>query len=157
MQKPLASLVHDILDPVLARKAGSVMALLDAWPQIAGVRLADCTCPLRIDWPKRVAGDDSFRPGTVVIAADALGALHVQHEKGQILQRINSFLGYEAVTGLRIVQRPIGNRPVQKRKRPPTPAQVAKADALAATFEDEALRESVRRFARSVLAERGSR
>ena len=157
MHKPLSSLVHDVLDPVLARKAGTSLALLDAWPQIAGPRLADCTCPLRIDWPKRPQGDETFRPGTIVIAADALGALHVQHEKGQILQRINSFLGYEAVSGLRIVQRPVGDKPVRRRKRPPTPEQVTRADELAEGFEDEGLREAVRRFARNVLAERGRR
>ena len=51
--------------------------------------------------------DDPFQPATLIIACEGFAALHVQHETGEIIGRINSFLGFNAVGRIKIVQKPV--------------------------------------------------
>ena len=155
MAKPASSLVNAILDPVLAKRAGLSIALVESWPEIVGARVAELSCPIRINWPRRAHQDDPFEPGVLVIAAEGAGALHVQHQTGEILSRVNAFMGFAAVARIRIVQKQIAQpAPPPKPRRPLTEAETAKVDRLADGFEDDRLRESVRRFGRSVLSEK---
>lgn len=155
MAKPAARLVNAVLDPVLAKRAGLSLALVDAWPEIAGARIADCSCPLKINWPRRAHEDDPFEPGVLVVAADAMAALHIQHQSGEIVSRINAFMGFQAIACVKLVQKTVTPAPPpERRARPLTDAEKGRIDALANDFDDEGLREAVRRLGRSVIAER---
>lgn len=154
MAKSAASLVQAVLDPVLAKRAGLSLALVDAWPEIAGAQVADASCPLKINWPRRAHQDDPFQPGVLVVAAEAMAAVHIQHQSGEIVQRINSFMGFEAVCRIKLVQKTVAPAPtVRKKPRPLTAEEQDRIDAAAADLEDEGLRESVRRLGQSVIAE----
>ncbi|WP_306119590.1 MULTISPECIES: DciA family protein [unclassified Roseitalea] len=158
MVKPASALVNAVLDPVLAKRAGLSVALIEAWPEIAGGRLSQMSCPLKIEWPRRAPGDDDFRPGRLVVAASGAAGLHVQHQTGEIIGRVNAFMGFAAIDRVKIVQKQVAPpaEPARPNRRPLTKAERARIDALAEGFDDEALRESVRRFGRNVLAERGN-
>ena len=54
--------------------------------------------------------DDPFEPATLVIACEGFAALHVQHETGEIIGRVNAFLGFNAIGRIRIVQKPVTPR-----------------------------------------------
>ncbi len=155
MAKSASSLVNGVLDPVLAKRAGLSIALVDAWPEIAGVRTAKLSCPLRIDWPRRKR-DDAFEPGVLVVAANGSAALYLQHESAEIIGRVNAFMGFAAIARVRIVQRTVGAAPAPKRvePRPLTDDEKARIDDLAEAFEDEALARSIRRLGENVLRER---
>ena len=155
MAKSAASLVNAVLDPVLAKRAGLSLSLVDAWPEIAGARLAETSCPLKIDWPRRAHRDDPFEPGVLVVAADAMAALHIQHQGDEIVARINVFMGFEAIGRIRLVQKQVAApAPTPKRARALGNAEHRRIDNLADGFEDEGLREAVRRLGCSVLRER---
>lgn len=157
MAKSAANLVNAILDPVLARRAGLSLSLVDAWPEIAGSRIADKCCPLKIDWPRRAHHDDPFQPGVLVVAADGAAALHIQHQTGEIIGRVNAFMGFDAICRIKLVQKQIATpAPEPRRVRALTEAEKARIDALAAAFDDEKLREAVRRFGRNVVAQSGN-
>ena len=105
--------------------------------------------PEKIVWPRRMHEDDPFQPATLVIACEGLAALHLQHETGEIIGRVNAFLGFTAIGRIRIVQ-----KPVQRRRRR---AKAAAASAFAepkrhalsgtsAVIEDEGLRASLERL-----------
>ena len=157
MVKSAADIVHKVLDPVLAKRAGLSMALVDAWPQIAGDRLAAQCMPVKVNWPRRAGPDDPFAPGTLIVAAEALAALHIQHQSAEILSRINSFIGFEAIDRLKITQKTVSGspKPVKSPKRDLSPAEQSRLDQLAEGFEDEALAQSVRRLGVSVLSAKG--
>lgn len=151
----LGGLVSDVLDPVLARRAGMTSALLAAWPQIVPAMLADTTRPQKINWPRRAHEDDPFKPATLVVAAEGMAALHVQHQSGEIVQRVNAFFGFQAVERLQLVQKPVAPpRRLQRRKAPVSPADEARIAALTEGIEDDGLREALIRLGKSVRQDR---
>ena len=104
---PVGDVATGILDPMLRRKAGISTALVQSWEEIVGSRLAASTRPEKIVWPRRAGEDDPFQPATLVIACEGAAALRLQHETGEIIDRVNGFLGFGAVARIRIVQKPV--------------------------------------------------
>lgn len=145
-----------ILDPLMQRRAGISVNLLQCWDELAGARLAACSRPERIVWPRRANEDDPFQPATLVIACEGIAALHLQHETGEIISRVNSFLGFGAIGRIRIVQKPVTRD--EPRKRPPMRKLAEREERhiceLANMIEDEGLRASLERLGRNVLASR---
>lgn len=152
---PVSDLVTELLDPVLRRRAGISVALVQSWEEIVGPRLAAMSRPLKIQWPSRPGDDGAFEPGTLVVACEGLAALHVQHQTSEILARLNAFLGFSAIGRVRIVQKPVASAAPPRAQAPPLPAGAAEALARRVSpIEDEALRASLERLGRSVLAEK---
>lgn len=155
---PVSDLAADILDPVLRKRAGMTVGLVQSWEEIVGDRLAAATRPERIAWPRRLNEDDPFEPATLVIACEGATALHLQHETGEIVARVNAFLGFAAVGRIRIVQKPVLTPPKPKRQpRALTGAEAARLDALVGTVEDDDLRAALARLGRSVMGSKGVR
>lgn len=156
---PVSDLATALLDPVLRRRAGLSMDLVQCWPEIVGERLAGCTRPERIAWPRRFSEDDPFKPATLVIACEGPAALHVQHETGEIIARANSFLGFAAIGRVKIVQKPLSAQPRQRRTPPPplSPPERQRLAGLTQAIEDEGLRASLQRLGENVLAARKRR
>ncbi|QKV20624.1 DUF721 domain-containing protein [Oricola thermophila] len=147
-------MVSGVLDPVLARRAGMTSALLAAWPQIVPEMLVETTRPQKINWPRRAHEDDPFKPATLVVAAEGMAALHLQHQSGEIIQRVNAFFGFQAVERLQIVQKTVAPVRKPKRRKPPVnPADERRIEALTGTIEDEGLREALARLGRSIKQE----
>lgn len=156
MARSAADIAHKVLDPVLAKRAGLSMALVDAWPQIAGTHLCDQCMPVKINWPRRVHQDDPFEPGVLVIAAEAFAALHIQHQTGEMLSRVNAYMGFEAVDRIRIVQKSVAAQtsPSPPQRRELSMAEKARLDEMADGFEDDGLAKSIRQLGTSVLAQK---
>lgn len=151
----LGGLVSDVLDPVLARRAGMTSALLAAWPQIVPAMLSETTRPQKINWPRRAHEDDPFKPATLIVAAEGMSALHVQHQSGEIVQRVNSFFGFQAVERIQLVQKPVApERKPQRRKAPVSPTDEKRIEALTGEIEDDGLREALMRLGKSVKQDR---
>ena len=55
----------------------------------------------------RMHDDDPFEPAVLVVACEGAAALHLQHETGEIISRVNAFLGFSAIGRIRIVQKPV--------------------------------------------------
>ncbi len=96
---PLSALVGRVIGPVAKRRGFATADLIAAWPEIVGARFADCTRPDKIVWPRGEANVDM--PGVLTLKVDGPRAVLVQHELGQILERVNAFLGYGAVGQVR--------------------------------------------------------
>ena len=124
----VSDLATEILDPVLRKRAGISIGLVQSWEEIAGPRLAEHSRPEKIQWPRRMREDDPFEPAVLVVACEGAAALHLQHETGEIIGRVNAFLGFSAIGRIRIVQKPLTRqareaeatsaRPVAGRKGP---------------------------------------
>ena len=150
---PVSDLAVDILDPVLRRRAGLTIGLVQSWDEIAGARLAAATRPERIAWPRRPHEDDPFEPATLVIACEGAAALRLQHETGEIIERANAFLGFAAIGRVKIVQKKVApDAKPRLRERPLSGDEAAKLDRLVDGIEDEGLRASLSRLGRSVIA-----
>lgn len=149
--QPVADLATEILDPLLRRRAGMSVALVQSWDEIAGPRLAGITRPERIVWPRRRGEDDPHEPATLVIACSGAAALRVQHETGEIVGRVNAFLGYGAIGRVRIVQKPVdAGKPARREPRPLAPAEAERIGRVTAGIEDEGLKEALARLGAGV-------
>jgi hypothetical protein len=152
--RAIADMIGKVLDPACAKRGLSSAALIAAWPQIVGRRYADCTQPERIIWPRR-RGDEDVGGGTLVLRVDGGQAIYLQHELGQVIERINSYLGFNAVTRVKIVQTPLGRPcPAETAKEPAlAPDQAAALDRRLDAIDSPSLRESLRRLGQAVLGE----
>lgn len=151
--RPVGDIATFILDPVLRRKAGISTGLVQSWEEIVGPRLADRTRPEKIVWPRRAGEDDPFEPATLIIACEGAAALHLQHETGEIIGRINGFLGFAAVGRIKIVQKPVApQRRTTPKPRPLSHDETARIAHSVGGIEDEALRASLEKLGRAVTA-----
>ncbi len=153
---PVSDLATAILDPVLRKRAGISIGLVQSWEEIAGPRLAGRSRPEKIQWPRRMHEDDPFEPAVLVIACEGTAALHLQHETGEIINRVNAFLGFNAIGRIRIVQKPVLSEKARPRPvlRPLTTAEKAKLSDTVGKIEDDGLRASLERLGATILGER---
>src|SRR5690606_24500044 len=137
---PVADLAVALLDPVLRKRAGMTIGLVQSWDEIVGERLSGTTRPEKIAWPRRMHENDPFGPATLTIACEGFSAVHVQHETGEIIARVNAFLGFAAVGRIKIVQKQVA-APVRRppRQRPLTDIESARLDRLTSNIEDDDL------------------
>lgn len=149
---PVSDLATAILDPVLRRRAGISIGLVQNWDEIVGQNLAGVTRPERVVWPKRRSDDDPFEPATLVVCCSGLNALHLQHQTGEVIDRVNAYLGFAAIGRMRIVQKPVGE--AKPKPLPPRELSLAEAkriEGITAEIEDDDLREALSRLGRSVV------
>ncbi|MEJ0012238.1 MAG: DciA family protein [Bauldia sp.] len=150
----IAELVGKVIDPVTKRRGFATTDLIAAWPQIVGPRYADCSRPEKILWPK---GEDmEGAPALLVLRVDGPRAIFVQHEAGQIIERVNAFLGYGAIGHLRIIQAPVssGVPPAAVVPKAVDPAEAARVEAAVSGVGSDRLREALGRLGRGVLRDK---
>ena len=90
-----------------------------------------------------------------MIACEGIAALHLQHETGEIIARVNAFLGFTAVGRIRIVQKPVAAAPKPRPKlRELSGTEKSRLDAMVDGIEDDGLRAALARLGGSVIATR---
>jgi hypothetical protein len=155
--------------PRLTRKAFekygfSSAALLTDWTAIVGGEIASYTQPQRLKWAGRVeaSGDVEHgaegRPGaTLVLRVDGPRAVELQYKSRQIIERINAYFGYRAVSDMRFVQAPIEglNRAPARSGPRASAAPLGPLPDLSAV-SDRALRLALARLQANVSAEHAS-
>ncbi|MEO0543805.1 MAG: DciA family protein [Pseudomonadota bacterium] len=153
--KQVASLASKLVDPILAKRVGMTTALIAAWPEIVGPDTAKQSRPIKIKWPPR-ASDGEFQPGTLIVATNAMAALHLQHETGEVIERVNTFMGYSAIKAVKIEQRPAPARSTKMAMptRPLTKGDTAKIDNAVKPVESERLQKALKAMGEGVMRER---
>ncbi len=149
---PLARLAADVIDPLTAKRGFAKADLVSSWSDVVGPRYAATTQPEKLQWPRDGYG------AVLTVRVDGPGAVFLQHETEQFLARINTFLGYAAVTQLRLVQKPI-TRSGRRAEVPPDlpgPAREAIRESVAG-MEDGGLRDALVRLATAVATDRLAR
>ncbi len=151
--KSVSELIGGVLEPVLARRTGMTLDLLQAWPELAGEEFRNTTRPEKIDWPRRIQEEDPFEPATLVVACDGSVALFFQHEQAVILERVNVFFGFQAVRRIKIVQKSVTS--TAKPPVHPEPALSQEEEVRLASMLDEIddpeLKKTLERLGRGVL------
>lgn len=153
---PVSDLATEILDPVLKKRAGISIGLVQSWEEIAGPRLASHSRPEKIQWPRRLHEDDPFEPAVLVIACEGMAALHLQHEASEVINRVNAFLGFNAIGRIKILQKPVLSAKARPKPQP-RPLSEAEKSKLARTvgkIEDDGLRASLERLGATILGQK---
>jgi hypothetical protein len=122
----LPDLLSRVLDPTARRRGLAEAKLLTEWPTIVGPGLARRCQPIRL-------GRSTDRQGGVLVLHVAgTAALELQHSEPQLLERINGFFGYAAVSRLRLIQAP----PPASRSRRARPLERSMSAAEEAELAD---------------------
>lgn len=138
----------------------STADLITGWPHIVGPELAVACEPHRVKWP-RAAGlhDDSDetsfgRPGAMlVLRVDPARALEIEYQRRLIIDRVNAFFGYKALTEIKIIQSPLVGAGAARRLAPAPPAPpatVAPTSAEVFAVSDPGLQSALARLEASV-------
>lgn len=162
--RSVGTFVPKLTRTVFEKYGFSTAQLLTDWPQIAGATLAQSTCPDRIVWPRvpvrLTEGEQPAAPrscATLHLRVDPAHALDVQYKSALLIDRINAYFGYRAVSGIRLIQTPLG-RPEAPRSPQPAaqstlPAAPTSAPALT-IIGDDALRAALERMQHGLLNRR---
>lgn len=155
--RPLADLIGATLDPICAKRGFGSASLLSWWPDIVGTDYEKSTFPESINWPKRHdqrGADSSLAVLTVRVLPSQ--ALFFQHEVPQVLERINQFLGYQAIGRVRILQ---GQIKLQEPAKSNKAAQLSdqqkeNLDAQISDIGSDDLQASLKRLGTAILSEK---
>ena len=139
---------------MLGRRGFAGTQVAAEWPSIVGQQLADRTLPERVVHAPGRRGDGTLH---VRIASGAL-AVELQHLEPLIVERINTYFGYRAITRLKLK-----HAPIPQRTNDSAPARILAADDAmtvdrsVSSIEDPTLRQALRNLGRSLFAQPSSR
>ena len=85
----------------LGKHGFSTAALITDWHVIVGVEVAQNCQPERLAFPRGKRSD-----GVLHIRTSSAYALELQHIEPQVVERINVFLGYAAISRLKLIHAP---------------------------------------------------
>lgn len=150
---PLSRLLRGTLDPLVAKRGFAAADLIASWDDIVGERYAAFTEPEKIAWPRGRDGK-----GVLTVRVDGARAIYLQHEVPQFLDRINRFLGHDAIGDIRILQRTRSPKRAARPAAAPIPAdEQARLDGMLADIEGDRLREALDRLGAGIAARRLAR
>src|SRR5215470_1085195 len=107
--KPLAELVSVCVADVFARQGFMSCEIVTHWDDIVGQEIAAIAEPIRMQWIRSRDADES-PPATLVLRVEGPAALEIQHASGVIVERVNRYLGWQAVGKLALRQAPLVRR-----------------------------------------------
>lgn len=154
--RQLNELVGKMMHPV-ARKRGFASAdLLAAWPELVGKQYHGKVQPGRLVWPrtKTSDGEQVAEPATLLVHADGPSALFFTHEAPQVRDRINAFLGWNAIARIKVVQRPIlkTKKTTPKPLRPLSEIENRRIEQKVANVSDERLKNALEKLGKNIVA-----
>lgn len=143
----LSTLLPKIAGPAFRRRGFAEAAILAEWREIVGETLAACTAPIKLALPRGQAA-----LGTLHVKVAGPFATELQHLAPQVIERINGFFGYAAVSRLALIQGPVSPYSSKPRRgrSPPVPAGGDGSDDGPRAIEDEDLRRALGRLGRAV-------
>jgi hypothetical protein len=147
--RPLADLVAPALGDVFARQGFASGEIVTYWADIAGEDIARLAEPLKLQWPRGVAGE-AAEPATLILRVEGPAAIEVQHLAPVLLERVNRYFGWRAVARIGIRQAPLTRKPPKPRPQPPTAAETRAVAARLGGIRDDPLREALARLGAAV-------
>ena len=150
----MGDLVSRLLNPVIERRAGMTMDMIQSWVEIVGETHAKHSRPEKLSWPRQANDDDPFEPATLVVACEGSHALFFQHDSSAIVERINTYFGFSAVNKLKLHQKPLtplkGEKSLQKREI--SSQKQDQLNALLDTVDDPNLRNALEKMGKGVFS-----
>jgi hypothetical protein len=146
--RPLADLVAVCVADVFARQGFTSCEIVTHWDDIVGSEIVALAEPIRMQWVRSRDPDES-PPATLVLRVEGPAALEIQHMSAVIIERVNRYLGWQAVGKLALRQAPLMRR--RRLQRPKIDDGVAAAIAAQMTgIADEGLRAALGRLGAAI-------
>jgi hypothetical protein len=146
--RPLRELLGKLVGDAFARQGFASAELVTRWDDIVGQEIAAHSEPIKLQWPRRVDGEDS-EAGTLVLRVEGPAAIEIQHLAALICERVNRFLGWRAVGRLALRQAPLRRRQIRAARKMDPAATAPIAENLS-DIKDEELRQALARLGAAV-------
>ncbi len=126
-----------LMRPAFQRHGFASEQLAAQWPAIVGEGPAALAKPERIKWPRISERQKQKIGGTLVLRAPAAYALEIHYDVPRLMERVNQFLGYGAITSIKVVKE--ADLPVSKhgRHQPSAATRVAWHQQITGIAEPE--------------------
>jgi len=145
----LGDLIGRCLSKTLARQGFASTELVTRWADIVGPEIAVHAEPVKIQWARRLDAE-APEPATLVLRVEGPVAIEIQHLSGVIVERVNRFFGWRAISRIALRQAPL----IFRNETKPFPAPSAEGTAaVAATLTDLAdpdLRQALARLGAAI-------
>ncbi|MBI3198737.1 MAG: DUF721 domain-containing protein [Rhodospirillales bacterium] len=139
----------------MAKGRGASIARLRAeWSAVVGPDLARTTRPDAL-LAGRGARSSTGGGKLLRLRVSGAAALEVQHQTGQIVERVNAYFGHRMIDDIRLVQGTIAVSPPPRPIPAPDPRTVTEVAARAAAVQDPDLRAALTRLGARVVNRRG--
>jgi len=147
--RALGETVAKVTGPIMSRQGFAGGAIVAEWPAIVGEQMAAQSIPEKV-----IHSRDKNAPGTLRLSVASGGiATELQHLAPLLLDRINTYFGYQAIDRLQFVHRPMPHKTAPRRLNPRalTPEEEQRlADSLVGIDNPE-LRQSIEGLARTII------
>lgn len=148
----LAPEIRTITKKALGARGFAGSDILEYWEDIVGADLARGIAPQKLSFEK----DNRTRGTLVVKSAGGAFAMLFEHQKDRVIQRINAFFGYPAVSRIKIIQ---GALKLKSEPIKPRPKQIPKEELeileeKVGIIEDEELRERTFKIGQALLSKK---
>ena len=131
--------VQKLAKPLLGQHGFTQVELIAHWSDIMGNELAIGVKPIRLTFPAK----DRMHGMLHVRTAGGAFALLLEHQKGRIIERVNAYFGYPAVSNLKVEQGGI-HLPLPQEEEPEWPLSEEELAPLLKkvdTISDDTLRQ----------------
>jgi len=110
----LARFLPDITKKAFEKFGFAYSDVAEHWSEIVGEEIAKHSSPERIRWPRRSQPKQgTYQSGILTIRVDGPRAIEIQHRGPEIIERINRFYGYQAISDIKIIQGPLPKRNIE--------------------------------------------
>jgi hypothetical protein len=152
MYKPrtLAQAVDKVARQSAGKDWGLYAGLLDHWAEIVGLDYARVTTPVKIAFPYQ-PNEKQRKNGVLTIRLPKGLAMEFSFKSDLIRQRINAYIGYEALSRIALDAAALPLPPAKTTKLPDPAALQAFKDQTAIIDNDE-LREALEKFGAAMLS-----
>jgi len=99
--------------------------IINRWPEIVGAELAAFAMPMEIKFPRQRNDQATL----VLQVSTGAAATLLQMKTPLLLERINGFLGYAAISRIEALQGPLP-RPIKRRSKPQAPLSAEDEDRV---------------------------
>ncbi len=151
------AILPNVTKKVFERYGFSTVSLITEWDSIVGSEIAAYSWPEKVSWPRTNYDQDgnqraqkSSHKGhygaTLMLGVEGHRALDVEYQSAQILEKINQFFGYRAITALRIIQISPDRHNRHQSDRPEPKPKHTLAQGTLDGIEDEELLKALQRL-----------
>lgn len=148
----LAPEIRAITKKALGARGFAGSDILEYWEDIVGTDLARGIAPQKLSFEK----DNRTRGTLVVKSAGGAFAMLFEHQKDRVIQRINAFFGYPAVSRIKIIQGALKLKsdPIKLRPKPIPKEELEILEEKVGIIEDEELRERAFKIGQALLSKK---
>lgn len=152
-----AKTVKPVLQQLLGENGMMLLELLNSWNEIVGENIANYCLPQSISFRKNERTDGCLN---LRVSAGAF-AMEIQQRQRQIIEKVNTFFGYPAVSKLKICQTgntenfSAGKKSIDKMKKNVVSAEEESyITELIKDINNEELRQALKNIGRTVFSDK---